>query len=103
MQRLKRWWAARCWVVRSGVDSTWGRSNVDVRCAWWVPQSVAVERARQHVLSGYPTYGDRAILVRVERWQMRLCSGTVYRGWRVVMDKSGIFRAIYGVRPPGGF
>lgn len=102
MKTLRRWWSKRCWVVRSGVDSTWRRSNVDVQCAWWVPQSIAIRRARESIELSFPSYHQRAILVGAVRWREVSGTGHVYRGWRVVFDKSGIFRAIYGFKPPAG-
>lgn len=104
MCRPRRWWASQCWVVRSGFDSTWRASSVDVHCARWLPRRLAVRRARAAILDSYPTYGHLARFVRVERWELRSKRPGVrsYWGWRVVFDKSEIFRAIYGCKPYGG-
>jgi hypothetical protein len=100
---LRRWWRRQCGVVRSGVDSTWSRSHVDVHCAWWVPRSLAVERARESIMVSYPNYWQRAILVSSERWVLRAKCPNVrsYRGYRVTFDKTGIYWAIYGRKPDG--
>lgn len=99
---LRRWWYSKCWLVRSGVDSTWRASNYDVSCWRGVPAWMARRVAWRALRSDFPTFGHLATVARVERWHMAVPAGRVYRGWRVVFDKTEVHRAIYRCSPPRG-